>query len=43
MLRAYGKKYAAVRAKALAAYNDFFALWRNADPSVPIPDTRAKF
>jgi serine/threonine protein kinase/Flp pilus assembly protein TadD len=27
---------AAAKAKALAAYNDFFALWKNADPTVPI-------
>jgi tetratricopeptide (TPR) repeat protein/predicted Ser/Thr protein kinase len=27
---------AAAKAKALAAYNNFFALWKNADPSVPI-------
>jgi hypothetical protein len=26
----------AARARALAAYRDFFALWRDADPDVPI-------
>ncbi len=27
---------AAAKAKALAAYDDFFALWKNADPTVPV-------
>jgi hypothetical protein len=27
---------AAARAGALAAYNDFFTLWKDADPDIPI-------
>jgi len=33
----YGTDAAAARAKARAAYQDFFGLWKNADPDIPVP------
>jgi hypothetical protein len=33
---AQGAEADAARAKARAAYNDFFTLWKDADPDIPI-------
>ena len=33
---AHGAEADAARAKARAAYQDFFTLWKDADPSIPV-------
>ena len=39
-----GANAAAARARAVAAYNDFFSLWKDADPDIPIlKEAKAEF